>query len=183
MSICKFTLILQVGLQIAQFVVNFTNFKQTSETVCQKFCEMHCNVNFHKTLRVPLPVIQCFTPFSLREGRWAKTVCLGFLSHEYLLLRYLWCKRVFSQNEVLSLSLKFSLFKFWFYDNLITDSLQFFYLNILPHFWNSFESCPWLIWKRCDIQVARSKMMNIWKGMTSFWHSMMLKQHVIITYE
>ena len=30
--------------EIAKFVVNFRNFKQTSETICQKFCETHFNV-------------------------------------------------------------------------------------------------------------------------------------------
>ena len=29
--------------EIAKFVANFGNFKRTSETVCQKFCETHCN--------------------------------------------------------------------------------------------------------------------------------------------
>ena len=28
--------------EIAKFVANFRNFKRTSETVCQKFCETHC---------------------------------------------------------------------------------------------------------------------------------------------
>ena len=32
----------QLRNEIAKFVVNFGNFKWTSERVCQKFCEMHC---------------------------------------------------------------------------------------------------------------------------------------------
>ena len=28
----------------AKFVANFGNFKQISETVCQKFCETHCKI-------------------------------------------------------------------------------------------------------------------------------------------
>ena len=32
----------QLRNEIAQFVVNCENFKRTSETVCQKFCETHC---------------------------------------------------------------------------------------------------------------------------------------------
>ena len=32
----------QLRNEIAKFVVNFGNFKRTSETVCQKFCETHC---------------------------------------------------------------------------------------------------------------------------------------------
>ena len=35
----------QLRNEIAQFVANFRNFKGTSETVCQKFCEMHCNTD------------------------------------------------------------------------------------------------------------------------------------------
>ena len=31
----------QLRNEIAQFVVNRENFKRTSETVCQKFCETH----------------------------------------------------------------------------------------------------------------------------------------------
>ena len=33
----------QLRNKIAKFVPNFGNFKQTSENVCQKFCETHCN--------------------------------------------------------------------------------------------------------------------------------------------
>ena len=29
---------------IDNYVMNFRNFKRTSETVCQKFCEMHCKL-------------------------------------------------------------------------------------------------------------------------------------------
>ena len=32
----------QLRNEIAQFVANLGNFKRTSETVCQKFCETHC---------------------------------------------------------------------------------------------------------------------------------------------
>ena len=35
--------------EIAKFVVNFGNFKRTSETVCQKFCEMHCKSSYLRT--------------------------------------------------------------------------------------------------------------------------------------
>ena len=40
----------QLRNEIAQFVTNFGNFKGTSETVCQKFCETHCKsvLNFRK---------------------------------------------------------------------------------------------------------------------------------------
>ena len=34
----------QLRTEITKFVANFGNFKRMSETVCQKFCEMHCKV-------------------------------------------------------------------------------------------------------------------------------------------
>ena len=37
----------QLRNEIAKFVVNFGNFKRISETVCQKFCETHCNKSYH----------------------------------------------------------------------------------------------------------------------------------------
>ena len=33
----------QLCNEITKFVVNFGNFKRSLETVCQKFCETHCN--------------------------------------------------------------------------------------------------------------------------------------------
>ena len=34
----------QLHNEIAKFVANFWNFKQTSETVCQKFCKTRCKI-------------------------------------------------------------------------------------------------------------------------------------------
>ena len=35
----------QLRNEIAKLVANFRSFKRTLETVCQKFCEMHCNLS------------------------------------------------------------------------------------------------------------------------------------------
>ena len=40
----KFTIWLTtMYYDIAKFIANFGKFKWTSETICQKFCEVHCN--------------------------------------------------------------------------------------------------------------------------------------------
>ena len=52
---------LQLRNEIAKFVVNFGNFKQTSETVCQKFWEMHCKNHWQYKLRKTTYVFSHFT--------------------------------------------------------------------------------------------------------------------------
>ena len=72
----------QLRNEIAKFVANFGNFKRTSETVCQKFCETHfkSNVKCEKENRQkPACLQEIFTDDYYFSGYFPWTSTMGWL--------------------------------------------------------------------------------------------------------